>query len=111
MIEKESEDMTMRLVGKLGFLAGGFLLGTAGVKILGSDDAKKVYTECTAAVLRAKDCILERKDILQENVEDIYADAEAINAKRAAAKREKEYEDAIALVKACEEEAAPAAEA
>ena len=40
---------------KAGIFAGGVLFGTAGVKILASDDAKKVYTNCTAAVLRAKD--------------------------------------------------------
>ena len=37
---------------KAGIFAGGVLFGTAGVKILASDDAKKVYTNCTAAVLR-----------------------------------------------------------
>ena len=41
---------------KIALFAGGTLFGTAGVKILASDDAKKVYTQCTAAVLRAKDC-------------------------------------------------------
>ena len=39
-----------------GLVAAGVLLGTAGVKLLGSKDAKKLYTNCTAAVLRAKDC-------------------------------------------------------
>ena len=33
---------------------GGVLFGTAGIKILSSKDAKKVYTHTTAAVLRAK---------------------------------------------------------
>ena len=42
---------------KLGIFAGGVLFGTAGIKILSSKDAKKVYTNCTAAVLRAKECI------------------------------------------------------
>ena len=37
---------------KLGIFAGGVLFGTAGVKLLSSKDAKKVYTNCTAAVLR-----------------------------------------------------------
>ena len=44
---------------KAGIFAGGVLFGTAGVKILASDDAKKVYTNCTAAVLRAKDCVMK----------------------------------------------------
>ena len=40
----------------LGLFAAGVLFGTAGLKILGSKDAKKVYAHTTAAVLRAKDC-------------------------------------------------------
>ena len=44
---------------KLGIFAGGVLFGTAGVKLLSSKDAKKVYTSCTAAALRAKDCIMK----------------------------------------------------
>ena len=38
--------------GKLGLFAGGVLFGTAGLKILSSKDAKKVYTHTTAAALR-----------------------------------------------------------
>ena len=33
-----------------GIFAAGVLFGTAGIKILSSKDAKKVYTQCTAAV-------------------------------------------------------------
>lgn len=51
------EETTMSINWKkIGLFAGGTLFGTAGVKILSSKDAKKVYTGCTAAVLRAKDC-------------------------------------------------------
>ena len=39
---------------KTGIFAGGVLFGTAGIKVLSSKDAKKVYTSCTAAFLRAK---------------------------------------------------------
>ena len=39
----------------VGTFVGGVLFGTAGLKILGSDDAKKVYTNCTAAGMRAKE--------------------------------------------------------
>ena len=38
---------------KLGLFAGGVLFGTAGVKILGSEDAKKFYVNCVAAGLPA----------------------------------------------------------
>lgn len=34
---------------KSGIFAAGVLFGTAGVKILASKDAKKVYTNCPAA--------------------------------------------------------------
>ncbi len=39
---------------KTGIFAAGVLFGTAGIKVLSSKDAKKLYTNCTAAVLRAK---------------------------------------------------------
>ena len=35
---------------KTGIFAAGVLFGTAGIKILASDDAKKFYTNCTAAL-------------------------------------------------------------
>ena len=38
--------------------AGGMLAGSYGIKILGSKDAKKFYTHCTAGVLRMKDEVL-----------------------------------------------------
>ena len=77
---------------KTGIFAAGVLFGTAGIKLLSSKDAKKVYTNCTAAVLRAKDCVMKTATTIQENAEDIYADAVAINEERAAA--EEAYEDA-----------------
>ena len=42
----------------IGLFAAGLLFGTAGLKILTSEDAKKVYAHTTAAALRAKDCIM-----------------------------------------------------
>lgn len=69
---------------KTGIFAGGVLFGTAGIKILASDDAKKFYTNCTAAVLRAKSCVMKVATSVQENAEDIYAEAQQINEARAA---------------------------
>ncbi len=69
---------------KIGLFAGGVLFGTAGVKILTSQDAKKCYTNATAAVLRAKDCVMETVTNVRENCGDILADAKEINAERAA---------------------------
>ena len=40
---------------KSGLFAAGVLVGTAGIKVLSSKDAKNFYTSCTAAVLGAKD--------------------------------------------------------
>ena len=68
---------------KLGLFAAGLLFGTAGIKVLSSKDAKKVYTHTTAAVLRAKDSVMETVTTVRENAEDIYADAKAINEQRA----------------------------
>ena len=64
---------------KVGIFASGVLFGTAGIKALSSKDAKNVYTNCTAAVLRAKDCVMKTATTVQENCEDIYADAKTIN--------------------------------
>ncbi len=78
---------------KLGLFAGGVLFGTAGIKILSSADAKKVYTGCTAAVLRAKDCVMKTAENVQENAGDILAEAKQINEERAQAKEAAVQED------------------
>ena len=86
-------------IKKTGIFAAGVLFGTAGVKVLGSKDAKKVYTNCTAAALRAKDCVMKTATTIQENAEDIYAEAQQINEERAAAEEaeniEDEFEDVV----------------
>ncbi|WP_461813171.1 DUF6110 family protein [Faecalimonas sp.] len=80
---------------RIGCFVGGVLFGTAGVKILASKDAKKVYTNCTAAVLRAKDCAMKTATLVQENAEDILAEAQWINEKRAQEEEMKVQEDAV----------------
>ena len=86
-------------IKKTGIFAAGVLFGTAGVKVLGSKDAKKVYTNCTAAALRVKDCVMKTATTIQENAEDIYAEAQQINEERAAAEEaeniEDEFEDVV----------------
>ena len=76
---------------KTGIFAAGVLFGTAGIKLLSSKDAKKLYTNGTAAVLRAKECVMKTATI-QENAEDIYEEAKAINEERAV-KEEQEFEE------------------
>ena len=70
------------------------MLGTAGIKVLSSKDAKRVYTHTTAAVLRAKDSVMETVTTVRENAEDIYADAKAINQQRAQQEADAVIEDA-----------------
>jgi hypothetical protein len=76
---------------KIGIFALGTLFGLEGVKLLSSKDAKKVYTRCTAGVLRAKDSVLDQVTVLRENCSDIYEEAKEINEERAA--KEKSEED------------------
>ena len=58
-----------------GVFAAGVLFGTAGIKLLSS-----------------KDCVMKTVSKVQENAEDIYAEAQQINEDRAAA--EEVFEDA-----------------
>ncbi|MCR4842827.1 MAG: DUF6110 family protein [Eubacterium sp.] len=83
----------MSTLGKVGLFIGGALFGSAGVKILSSKDAKNVYVHCTAAGLRAKDCVLDTATMVQENCSDIYAQAQEINAEREREEAEKVVED------------------
>lgn len=82
----------MKSLAQLGLFAGGVLFGTAGIKVLSSKDAKKAYTHTTAAVLRAKECIMGTAIKIKENADDILADSRKINEERAAA--EEVIEDA-----------------
>ena len=76
----------------VGIFAAGFAVGTIGLKLLTSKDAKKAYTHGTAAVLRAKDFVMKTVSTVSENCSDIYADAKSINEDRAA-KEEAVYDE------------------
>ena len=95
--------LSVSTLKKIGLFAGGVLFGTAGIKVLSSKDAKKVYTNCTAAALRAKDCVMKTATTMQENAEDILAEAQQINAAR-------EAEEAAAVQESAAEAEAGAAE-
>lgn len=101
-IESKEGKTTMVDMKKIALFAAGTLFGSAGFKILSSKDAKKVYTQTTAAVLRMKDCTMETVNKVQEQAGDILADAKAINEARAA-----EAEAAV-IEDAAEETAEPA---
>lgn len=73
----------MTTTKKIALFLGGTLFGSAGLKILGSKDAKKVYTHLTAAVLRGKEQVMRDVERVQEGCSDILADAKALNEARA----------------------------
>ena len=81
---------------KIGLFAAGVLFGTAGIKLLGSRDAKKVYAHTTAAALRAKEDVMKTVTAVREGADDIYAEARAINERRAEADAAAVVEDASA---------------
>ena len=93
---------------KLGCLAGGFLLGSYGIKILASKDAKKAYTHVTAAVLRMKDEVEKDMTTIRENAEDIQAAAKDINEKRRMEYEVQQIEDAKAVLEQAEAKEAAA---
>ena len=82
-------DAIKKINGKsVGLFAAGVAFGTAGIKLLSSKDAKKAYVHCTAAVLRAKECVLDTVAKIQDNAGDVLAEAKQINEDRAAADAE-----------------------
>lgn len=78
---------------KIGLFAAGVLFGTAGIKVLSSKDAKKAYAQTTAAALRVKDSVMTTVTAVRESADDIYAEAQAINERRAQAEAEAVVED------------------
>ena len=93
------------LTGKIALFVYGALFGSAGLKILASKDARKVYTHLAAAGLRCKKELMRNVDEVQAACADILADAQRINAEREAAEEAAYIEDAAEAVK---EEAAEA---
>ena len=65
------------------YFMGGLLVGTVGLKLLGSRDAKRGYAVVAAALLRAKDELMRQVTAVREAYGDVMADARDINEKRA----------------------------
>ena len=74
----------MNCYKNLALFAGGVLFGSAGIKLLSSKDAKKIYTHTTAAALRMKETVMDTVAAVQENAGDILAEAKELNAQRTA---------------------------
>ena len=83
----------MSIGGKVALFIGGTLFGSAGLKLLSSKDAKKVYTHVTAAALRCKDQVMKDVELVQEGCSDILADAKQINEDRAKAQEAEVIEE------------------
>ena len=71
-------------ITKIALFAGGILCGTAGLKLLKSKEAKKIYAHTTAAALRAKECVMTDVTKVREGCGDIMAEAKEINEKKSA---------------------------
>ena len=59
----------------------GLALGTLGLKVLTSKDARKVYANVVAAGLRAKDSLMQTAEKVQASGGDILAEAKEIAKK------------------------------
>lgn len=98
--------MNILKMKKTGIFLGGVLLGTVGVKILSSDCVKKSCTKATAGALKVKDSVLETTTKIQENMEDILAEAKEINEleELSSSKAKNVQEDANAVQEAPKDE-------
>ena len=56
-------------------LLGGFVLGKTGDRIFGSDRAKKLYVKAATVGMIAKDCTMEKIEVLQAQALDIADEA------------------------------------
>ena len=93
---------------KFGLFAGGVLMGSYGIRLLSSRDAKKVYTHTTTAAMRMKDTVLKDVTTIRENAEDIAAAAKDINEERQCEYDAQMIEDAKAVLAQASETASGA---
>lgn len=88
---------------EVGLFAGGLAAGILGAKVLSSQGAKKVYVKTTATALRAKDCVMGAVNKVQENAEDVLAEAKAVNEERAEKAAAAEAENVVDETTLCAE--------
>lgn len=75
-------NVKQRKVKSANLFAAGLALGTVGLKMLTSKDAKKVYANVVAAGLRAKESVMQTAEKVQASSGSILADAQEINENR-----------------------------
>ena len=71
-------------VGPFGMLRIRRRVSKKSCNLPGRKEAKNVYAHTTAAVLRTKDCVMQAVTAVRKGADDVYADAKAINDRRAA---------------------------
>ena len=84
----------------------GLALGTLGLKVLTSKDARKVYANVLAAGLRAKESLMQTAEKVQASGGDILAEAKEINESRSEELFAEEAETVEVEAKAAEKEKA-----
>lgn len=84
----------------------GLALGTLGLKVLTSKDARKVYANVLAAGLRAKESLMQTAEKVQASGGDILAEAKEINESRSEELFAEEAEAVEVEAKAAEKEKA-----
>lgn len=72
---------------------GGLLVGTVGLKLLGSRDAKKLYAHLIAGGMRVKDTLDQSVEGVRASYDDVMADARDIYAQDRSAQKAREYID------------------
>ena len=76
--------MNKMIISGVACFVGGILSATKGVELIKHEKTKEAVVEATAAVLRAKDCVMDTVTMVQEGAEDILAEAVLLNAEKAA---------------------------
>ncbi len=82
--------------GPMGLFVAGLVLGKHGKEIFGGKKAKEVYVKTTVLGLKAKDAVVESKEMLTAGAQDIYAEAVALKEKEENEKKEAESEEVFA---------------
>ncbi|CAM4090699.1 DUF6110 family protein [Deinococcus marmoris] len=72
---------------------GGLLVGTVGLKLLGSRDAKKLYAHLIAGGMKVKDSLDTSVEGVRASYDDVMADARDIYEKDRSDQKGREYAD------------------
>lgn len=72
---------------------GGLLVGTVGLKLLGSRDAKRLYAHLIAGGMKIKDTLDSSVEGVRASYDDVMADARSIYEKDRSEQKSREYAD------------------